>query len=142
MARPIHPLVQVAIHALVEGPSGVALRPGGLEAVSRALAEYFDRPELPAAVRALMAFALYVGEGLEDRAVALALLGCAAEATAALERQALTRDERAREAKKVAAALATGHEALKVAPRLGDAPREGSVSLASILSGLPGRRRG
>lgn len=142
MTRPIHPLVQVAIHALVEGPSGVGLRPGGLQAVSHALAEYFDRPDLPTAVRELIAFGLYVGEALGDRDVALALLGCAAEATAALERHALTSDERARAAKQAAAALATGHEALKVAPRLGDAPRPGSVPLSSILSGLPGKRRG
>ncbi|MCA9550296.1 MAG: hypothetical protein KC933_09690 [Myxococcales bacterium] len=143
MARPIHPLVQTAMHALTETPDGgVAVLPGGLDRVSEHLSRYFEQDDLPTAVRELLAFALYVGEGLGERALGLALMERASEATAALERLALRGDVRASDARKAAAALTTGHEELKRAPRIGEQRREGSVSLASILSGLPGKRRG
>lgn len=143
MPTPQHPIVDVAIRALAEdGWGGLILEPAGRDALARELTTYFERPDLADAVRELMVFALYVGEQEEARATALQLLDVAALATPALERRALLGREDLLKARKRAAELLGNTTVVPRAPSVGAAKPAGSVSIASILSGLPGRRRG
>ncbi|MCK6548424.1 hypothetical protein L6R52_21430 [Myxococcota bacterium] len=134
-----HPIVDAAIHALAEDEHGLVL--ANRDALTRALAEHFDGPGLVEAVRELMVFALYVGEREGAIETARALFDVAATATPALERRALVEQEELRRVRLRAAELFAAPVA-KTAPRLGAERPEGSISIASILSGLPGRRRG
>jgi hypothetical protein len=140
--REEHPIIAAAIRYLAEGESGApVLIDGAREALAGELAELFESPELEAAVRELMAFAVYVGEKLGERSIALSLLGVAATATPALERAKLSTGEALRSAHRRASAR-LGRQSEARAPRVDSVREPGSVALSSLLSGLRGPRRG
>lgn len=135
-----HPIVDAAIRALAEdGHGGLVLAQG--DSLAAELERYFDGPGLTEAVRELMVFALYVGEREGAKDTARALFDVASTATPALERRALFEQEELRKVRKRAAELFAS-PVVKTAPRVDAEKPEGSISIASILSGLPGRRRG
>lgn len=139
MGDPQHPLVESALRTLIDG-APIRVDRGQLPQLEASLAHYFDRPELPAAVRELMLFAVFLGEQEGAREAAMTLLEVASAATPVLEARASAGRDGLRQAYERAASFmgqSSGHSA----PKVGEPKPEGATAVRELLAMLPAKHR-
>lgn len=139
MGDPHHPLVESALRTLIDG-APLRVDHGQLPQLEACLAQYFDRPDLPAAVRELMLFALFLGEQQGASEAAMTLLEVASAATPVLEARASAGRDGLRQAYERAASFmgqSSGHSA----PKVGEPKPEGATAVRELLAMLPAKHR-
>lgn len=139
MGDPQHPLVESALRTLVDGQP-LHVDRARLPQLEAALAQYFERPDLSAAVRELMLFALFLGEKEGAREAAMTLLEVASAATPVLEARAAMGRDGLRQAFERAASF-MGQSSGR-APMLGEPKPEGATAVRDLLARLPSKHRG